>query len=50
MSKDKRKPTEMTTQELAEKMFGKKLKKKLDKIAHEGEESENNNNSESSHE
>ena len=36
MPKRKQKdPSEMTTQELAEKLFPKKLKKALDEIAHE---------------
>ena len=31
-------PSEMTTQELAERLFPKKLKKKLDEIVHEKDE------------
>lgn len=39
MAKRKEKhPSEMTTQELAERLFPKKLKKKLDEIAHEKDE------------
>ena len=33
-----KKPSEMTTQELAERLFSKKLKKELDEIAHEKDE------------
>ncbi len=39
MKKRKQKhPSEMTTQELAERLFPKKLKKALDEIAHEKDE------------
>jgi len=39
MTKGKKKPaSEMTTEELAKRVFGKKLTKKLKDIAHEGDE------------
>ena len=35
MSKAKKKPSDMTTEELATKLFGKDLKKKLDAVVHQ---------------
>lgn len=35
MSDDKKKPTDMTTEELATELFGKDLKEKLDEVAHQ---------------
>lgn len=46
--KPEKKPSEMTTQELAERLFPKKLKSELDKIAHKGEEKPDKHRSNSS--
>ena len=42
---EKKSVSEMTTEELAQKVFGKKLTKKLKDIAHEGEEELNQSES-----
>ncbi len=45
MSKEKKRPSEMTTDELAKKLFPKKLREELDKVAHEKEAKKPNSDS-----